>query len=150
MFHATDRDNVESILDNGFRPSTSGMLGPGLYVSRDINKTKNYGEVCFKLLVYIGMAKTVDAADKDGSWRMKGYDCAFLPPQNNLIPTKMEETCVKSVKHVKILGIAYGYQSSMPKCLRDQVRNLKGTGHKLDEEEKRVLNKMVREIGTDP
>ena len=41
MYHATKWGNVKSILDNGFRPSTLGMLGPGLYLSRDINKTRN-------------------------------------------------------------------------------------------------------------
>ena len=54
MYHATKWGNVKSILDTGFRPSASGMLGPGLYLSRDINKTRNYGDVCFKLLVYTG------------------------------------------------------------------------------------------------
>ena len=30
---------------NGFRPSNNGMLGPGVYVSQDINKARAYGEL---------------------------------------------------------------------------------------------------------
>ncbi len=42
-----------------FRPSAHGMLGPGVYVSRDIAKTRNYGNVVFKLLVFTGKVKVV-------------------------------------------------------------------------------------------
>ena len=139
MYHATDRGNVKSILDNGFRPSVGGMLGPGLYLSRDINKTRNYGDVCFKLLVYTGRTKRMDSADNGGSWR-ESNDSAYLPPHNDVVSSGREETCVKSVKQVKILGIAYGYDRSMA----GYVRNLEGTDHKLDVEERKVLEKMVR------
>ena len=78
MYHATKASNVESILANGFRESTGGMLGPGLYVSRDIDKTRGYGGVtpaCFKLLVYTGKTKMLSAVDTSGSWRSE-YDSA--------------------------------------------------------------------------
>ena len=63
MYHATKRvSNVASILEQGFKISQgnkSYMLGDGLYVSRDIEKTLGYGEVCFKLLVYPGKTLAV-------------------------------------------------------------------------------------------
>ena len=141
MYHATDKDNVQSILDNGFRPSTSGMLGPGLYLSRDINKTRNYGNVCFKLLVYTGRTKRMDSADTAGSWRGT-YDSAYLPPHNYVVSSGREETCVKSVDQVKVLGIAFGYHSGM----HGLVRNMEGTDHNLDEEEERILQKMIGDL----
>ena len=50
MFHATrEIENVAGVLDQGFKISQSKgrnlLLGDGLYVSRDILKTQEYGEV---------------------------------------------------------------------------------------------------------
>ena len=87
MYHATEPYRVSSILDNGFKESTGGMLGPGLYVSRDIDKTRSYGDVCFKLLVYTGKTRSVTAADESGSWRSQ-YDSAYLPPNNDVVKTR--------------------------------------------------------------
>ena len=44
---------------------------------------------------------------------------------------------------VKILGIAYGYNQLE---MGDSVRNLQGTGHRLDAEESKILKKMVRDL----
>ena len=131
MYHATRADNVESILANGFRESTSGMLGPGLYVSRDIENTRSYdGGVCFKLLVYTGKTKMVTRADKRGSWTSE-YDSVYLPPNNDVVGSRREETCLKSAKQARILGIAYGFNSAWS----GKVRNLEGTNEDLDEKE---------------
>ena len=53
MYHATrEIENVAGVLDHGFKISTGDgmagrnlLLGDGLYVSRDILKTQEYGEV---------------------------------------------------------------------------------------------------------
>ena len=142
MYHATKSHNVASILKNGLKPSTGGLLGPGIYVSRDINKTRAYGGVCFKLLVYTGNTVTVDAADNQGSWR-SSFDSAYLPPNNRVVKSRREETCVKSSDQVKILGIAYGYHESGVRS--GVIRNLEGTNDDLDREEKMVLENMVLE-----
>ena len=142
MYHATKSHNVASILKNGLKPSTGGLLGPGIYVSRDINKTRAYGGVCFKLLVYTGKTVTVDAADNQGSWR-SSFDSAYLPPNNRVVKSRREETCVKSSDQVKILGIAYGYHESGVRS--GVIRNLEGTNDDLDREEKMVLENMVLE-----
>ena len=55
----------------------------------------------------------------------------------------MEETCVRSTNQVKILGIARGYR--LPE-MAGRVRNLAGTDHRLDTEEKKVLEMMVRDL----
>ena len=51
MYHATRKiKDVASVLDHGFKISQGDsnrnlLLGDGLYVSRDICKTQEYGEV---------------------------------------------------------------------------------------------------------
>ena len=139
MYHATKKENVSSILADGFRESTGGMLGPGLYVSRDIDKTRAYGDVCFKLLVYIGITKLMAEVDTSGDWRSHHHS-AYLPPNNNVVASKREETCLKSAKQARILGIAYGFDSS---TMGGRVRNLEGTNEVLDQWEIKVLDELV-------
>ena len=142
MYHATKRQNLASIVKNGFKLSTIGMLGPGIYLSRDINKTRAYGDVCLKVLVYTGKTVKVHSSDNQGSWR-GSFDSAYLPPNNNVVASGFDETCVKSNKQVNILGIAYGYHRS---GMNGGVRNLEGTNDELDGEERMVLEKMVRNL----
>ena len=87
-YHGTAASNVESILASGLRESEKGMLGKGVYVSRDIRKTfwytedKNDGKgpgACFKLLVYTGKTKTLTEVDNDGSWRSQ-FDVSISLP----------------------------------------------------------------------
>ena len=40
MYHGTTLENAIKIKISGFKPSTYGMLGKGVYMSRDINKVK--------------------------------------------------------------------------------------------------------------
>lgn len=42
MYHGTTKDNAKAIHDNGFRQSEDGMLGPGVYLSRDLQKASRY------------------------------------------------------------------------------------------------------------
>jgi hypothetical protein len=43
MFHGTSEDFARSIERSGFRPSADGMLGRGVYLSRDFNKAAAFG-----------------------------------------------------------------------------------------------------------
>lgn len=42
MYHGTTRRNAESIQVGGFRPSSDGTLGTGVYLSRDHQKASRY------------------------------------------------------------------------------------------------------------
>ena len=138
MYHATKKENVSSILTNGFRESTGGMLGPGFYVNRDIDKTRAYGDVCFKLLVYVGSTKEMTEPDRNGTWQSQCHS-AYLPPNNDVVASKREETCLKSAKQARILGIAYGFDLS---TMDGRVRNLEGTKEFLDQQERKVLDEL--------
>ena len=52
MYHGTRAGNVQSILEDGFRCSSNGMLGRGVYVSTDPTKANDYGDVTLTLFVY--------------------------------------------------------------------------------------------------
>merc|ERR1740121_1965008 len=43
MFHGTSAANAARIRRSGFKPATGGMLGPGVYLSRDRRKAEKYG-----------------------------------------------------------------------------------------------------------
>ena len=45
MYHGTTYENGQSIIKNGFNPSSGGMLGQGVYLSADIEKAKRHGSL---------------------------------------------------------------------------------------------------------
>lgn len=152
MYHATRKiKDVASVLDHGFKISQGAsnrnlLLGDGLYVSRDICKTQEYGEVCFKLLVYPGKTvRVTEMADPLRTTWQSEYSSAWVPPTPGMGSGK-EETCVKSSAQVRILGIAYGHELLDP-VTQSRVRDLFGTGDSLDRGENHVLDLMVEELG---
>jgi len=148
-------ENVGPILNSGFNISQRGesgnpnlLLGDGLYVSRDIEKTLLYGSVCFKLLVYPGKTLTVDDSttmEARTSWQRE-HSSAWIPPNNKVHPSGKEETCVKSTLQVRVLGIAYGHEL-LDQQTKARVRDLFGTGDTLDKFENWVLDMMLEDLG---
>ena len=47
FFHGTSAENAANILRNGFKCSTNGTLGPGIYMSKDISKVRGHVLVKF-------------------------------------------------------------------------------------------------------
>lgn len=151
MYHSTkEPDRVETILKEGFkisqRPNT--LLGDGLYVTRDIHKTLQYGDVCFKLLVYPGKTFVVndDTPPEERLKWQKEFSSGWIPPNNSIHPSGLEETCVKSSAQVRILGIAYGYEL-LDFHTQHQLKDCFGTGDTLDPDEDRILDAMVEDLG---
>lgn len=117
MYHGTNVANARLIIANGFQQSSGGMLGPGVYVSRDETKAKRYpllsnasDRVVLELRVRVGRVKRID---KDNhpmqyTWSMQGYDTAWVPPNCGMkaVPSGLEEDCVYDPKRVKVVGIA--------------------------------------------
>jgi len=149
MYHATLPKNVSAILEQGFKNSqgSGNLLGSGIYVSRDITKTEQYGPVCFKLLVYPG--KTYGVCQRNDPMRTSWHgehSSAWVPPNTTFWHSEKEETCVKSTRQVRILGIARGWDR-LPQEVRRGLRNLQGTGDTLDKMENRVLDDMLERLG---
>merc|ERR1712032_457733 len=63
MFHGTSEAAAAKIEKEGFRASVSGMLGPGVYCSRELRKARHYGKVVFLLHVSLGRVIRIDSID---------------------------------------------------------------------------------------
>uniref|UniRef100_A0A3Q4FYZ9 Grass carp reovirus (GCRV)-induced gene 2p n=1 Tax=Neolamprologus brichardi TaxID=32507 RepID=A0A3Q4FYZ9_NEOBR len=116
MYHGTSIANARRIIANGFQQSQGGMLGKGVYVSRDKKKAERYplnnspaDRVVLKLHVRVGRVKRID---KDNhpmqyTWSTQGYDTAWVPPNCGMkaVPSGLEEDCVFDPKRVTVVGI---------------------------------------------
>ncbi|XP_022048237.2 uncharacterized protein LOC110950129 [Acanthochromis polyacanthus] len=117
MYHGTSVANARLIIANGFQQSQKGMLGKGVYVSRDKKKADRYplnnnrsDRVNLELRVRVGRVKRID---KDNhpmqyTWSAQGYDTAWVPPNCGMVavPSGLEEDCVFDPKRVEVVGIA--------------------------------------------
>ncbi|KAA0720072.1 hypothetical protein E1301_Tti008301 [Triplophysa tibetana] len=114
MYHGTTRDAAEKIKASGFKQSTKGMLGPGVYVSRDLEKASRYPldknlpvdqRVVLRVLVDVGKVKKIDSQTHKlrTTWHDHGYDTAWCPPNCNMVPSGLEEDCVWDPKRITII-----------------------------------------------
>uniref|UniRef100_W5NNS8 PARP catalytic domain-containing protein n=1 Tax=Lepisosteus oculatus TaxID=7918 RepID=W5NNS8_LEPOC len=111
--HSAERR--ESILIRGFQQSSSGMLGRGVYVSRDYRKAERYPldlpppmRVLFKMRVKLGRVKAITKQNDPlrTTWHKAGYDAAWVPPKSyNLNPSGLEETCVWDPRAIRVLDV---------------------------------------------
>uniref|UniRef100_A0A665T6Z5 Grass carp reovirus (GCRV)-induced gene 2p n=1 Tax=Echeneis naucrates TaxID=173247 RepID=A0A665T6Z5_ECHNA len=132
MFHGTSIASARLIISNGFKQSSRGMLGKGVYVSRDIRKASNYPQnsqpsdrVVLKVCVRVGRVKRID---KDNhpmqyNWSMQGYNTAWVPPNCGMrsVPSGMEEDCVFDPKRVNVVGIAKTPNNNIEKELKSTI-----------------------------
>lgn len=138
MFHGAHLTNAMAIINNGFVPSTKGMLGPGVYVSRNIDKAKCYplntdkkDKVVFKLRVRVGKVKKIDCDNHplQISWHSNGYDCAWVPPNSKIstIKSGREEDCVWDPSRITVIDVACcvddDKRSELRRLIRSKVKN---------------------------
>lgn len=129
MFHGTSVASARAIIAGGFKQSSGGMLGKGVYMSRDVKKAANYplrgnpsDRVIFELRVCVGRVKRID---KDNhplqfTWSANGYNTAWVPPNCGMksVPSGLEEDCVFDPKRVKVVGIAKAPNTAIEKELQ--------------------------------
>uniref|UniRef100_A0A8C8C0P5 Grass carp reovirus (GCRV)-induced gene 2p n=1 Tax=Oncorhynchus tshawytscha TaxID=74940 RepID=A0A8C8C0P5_ONCTS len=91
MYHGTFEKTICKILTKGFYPSKCGMLGQGVYLSRDLEE-----KVVIRVKVNVGKVKTTDCQDHplQKTWHDEGYDSAWVPPNCGMVKSGLEETCV--------------------------------------------------------
>ena len=122
MYHSTSPVGANNILKTNFAPSNErdNMLGQGIYVAKDVKKSLPYGPVTFKLLVYTGRVKAIEyqghPLQKD--WQ-RYYNSAWVPPHCGMVPSGLQENCIKTHRQIMILGVVRGFQ-----LLDHQARNL--------------------------
>ncbi|KAL3986576.1 KRAB domain-containing zinc finger protein [Sarotherodon galilaeus] len=131
MYHGTDSASAKSILMTGFRKSSKGMLGPGVYLSRDLEKASRYpidhpeyDRVVIKVIVNVGRVIVINHQDHplQKTWHNHGYDTAWVPPGCGMVKSGLEENCVWDPKQITIIstikpkpfqgagGSAWGYR----------------------------------------
>ncbi|XP_078516567.1 uncharacterized protein LOC144781535 [Lissotriton helveticus] len=130
MYHGTSVPAAFSILSNGFTPSKDGMLGRGVYVSRDIRKVEGYPlnippheRVILKLKVRVGKVKAIDRQGHplQKTWHKHGYDTAWVPPNCGMVPSGLEESCVWDPKRIKIIDVVKAPAYAMA-SLKSKIR----------------------------
>ena len=132
MFHGTYLKNAEEIIANGFQRSRDGLLGAGVYVSRNIDKAKCYPHqadkkdaVVFKLSVRVGKVKRIDSNNHplQKTWHLE-YDCAWVPPNSGITSIKSgrEEDCVWDPARIQVGDIACCIDDETRHKLRRQIK----------------------------
>lgn len=113
MYHGTTRKAAQSILATGFRQSSGGMLGRGVYLSRDLEKASRYpinhpehDRVVIRVKVSVGK---VIAINRQGhplqkTWHDSGYDTAWVPPNCGMVTSGLEENCVWDPNRIQIMA----------------------------------------------
>lgn len=142
MYHGTSVASARLIIANGFKQSSAGMLGKGVYVSRDKKKAAHYplnsqitDRVVLEIRVRPGRVKRID---KDNhpmqlSWHQNGYDTAWVPPNCGMlsVPSGLQEDCVFDPKRVEVIGIAKApntIQKELQQLLSKRAKSPRGGG----------------------
>lgn len=117
MYHGTTEASARLIIESGFQPSAGGLLGKGVYVTRDVLKACNYpknsrpaDKVVLKLRVRLGKCKEI-RSDSDPlltTWSDNGFHSAWVPPDAQMaaVPSGLQENCVADPRRVEVVGIA--------------------------------------------
>ncbi|XP_078017779.1 uncharacterized protein LOC117268308 [Epinephelus lanceolatus] len=113
MYHGTTKRNAELILASGcFHQSADGMLGPGVYLSRDLEKASRYpidhpeyDRIVIKVVVNVGKVIAINYQGHpcQKTWHNFGYDTAWVPPKCGMVKSGLEEDCVWDPSRIKIL-----------------------------------------------
>lgn len=133
MYHGTSVASARLIIANGFIQSQGGMLGKGVYVSRDRTKASRYplkalysDRVVLELRVRVGRVKRID---KDNhpmqyTWSQHNYNTAWVPANCGMksVPSGLEEDCVLDPKNIKVVAIAQA-----PQRVRRELEQLVAT-----------------------
>ncbi|XP_076137801.1 uncharacterized protein LOC143121328, partial [Alosa pseudoharengus] len=116
MYHGISREAAASILKTGFRQSSGGMLGRGVYLSRDLQKASRYPlelpesqRVVLRVRVNVGRVKKIDCQGHplQKTWHDQGYDTAWCPPGCGMVKSELEEDCVWDPNRIGIIDVIY-------------------------------------------
>ncbi|KAJ7996195.1 hypothetical protein DPEC_G00234540 [Dallia pectoralis] len=138
MYHGTDLKHAQDIITNGLKRSTDGMLGPGVYVSRNIDKAKCYplnadkkDKIVFKLKVRVGKVKKIDTDNHplQKAWHQNGYDSCWVPPNSAIssIKSGREEDCVWDPARVLVVDVACCMDDQRRRDFRKQIQETRAS-----------------------
>lgn len=115
MYHGTSRVAAEAIQREGFRPSTHGTLGPGVYVSRDLTKAQAYlkggksptNSAILVCTVNVGRVCKIERPGDplQAQWQHEGFDSAWVPPGCG-VGSGQTEQCIRDPARITVLRIS--------------------------------------------
>lgn len=114
MYHGTSKEAARNIQAYGFRQSAGGMLGPGVYLSRDLEKASRYPleleehqRVVLRMKVSVGKVIKIDYQGHkyQKTWHDHGYDTAWVPPNCGMVKSGLQENCVWDPDRIKVLKV---------------------------------------------
>lgn len=114
MYHGTTTGNALHIQNNGFHQSPDGMLGQGVYLSRDLAKARRYpighpenDKAVIKVRVNVGnvIAINYQGHPCQKTWHNYGYDTAWVPPRCGMVRSGLEEDCVWDPRRIHVLEV---------------------------------------------
>ncbi|KAL1280729.1 hypothetical protein QQF64_015329 [Cirrhinus molitorella] len=101
-------------MTEGFSPSSDGMLGRGVYVTRSFGKASHYplhpngGMLAvLRLSVRVGRVKKINYQGHplQMTWHEHGYDTAWVPPNCGMVNSGLEENCVYDPSRITVLDL---------------------------------------------
>lgn len=112
MYHGTSVPNWRKIESSGWRRSSTGMLGSGVYLSRDFQKTKRYAlkdgghGVILKCHVRVGRVVRINSlwSSKRYDWHLH-YDTAWVPSNNRMVGSGRTENCVYDPSRIAVVEV---------------------------------------------
>ncbi|XP_063075932.1 uncharacterized protein LOC134465963 [Engraulis encrasicolus] len=114
MYHGTTMQVAQMIKHAGFHPSSDGMLGRGVYVSRSFRKASRYPKgangqerAVLTLSVRVGKVKRINRQGHplQKSWHEAGFDTAWVPPNCGMVNSGLEESCIWDPRRIKVISI---------------------------------------------
>ncbi|NP_001245154.1 grass carp reovirus (GCRV)-induced gene 2i [Danio rerio] len=120
MYHGTSEVAAEQIAEEGFIQSSKGMLGRGVYLSRDLEKASRYPlnlpedqRVIVRVMVDVGKVKKIDyqGHPMQKTWHDHGYDTAWCPPDCGMVPSGLEEDCVWDPERITVIDLIHPEQN---------------------------------------
>jgi len=116
MYHGTSEANARKIMRSGFKPSADGMLGRGVYLSRDLKKASHYpvefpesDRVVLEVRVDLGnvIAINYQGHPRQKTWHdarhKEFFDTAWCPPNCGMTPSGLEEDCVRDPQRIEVV-----------------------------------------------
>ncbi|MEE6484781.1 hypothetical protein FKM82_014025 [Ascaphus truei] len=113
MYHGTTFQAAKGIIKHGFRQSEDGMLGRGVYCTKDKDKAERYplddkrDQVILKLTVSVGKVKKIDRQGHplQKTWHDKGYNTAWVPEFSGMVNSGLEENCIWNPRRIRVVAV---------------------------------------------
>ena len=111
LYHGTSWENAQNILREGFKESSGGCLGRGIYVGRE-EKATRFAQNCerhggaqgglVRCRITVSNPKYVKSDDPQGNWRTQGHDAVRT---DKTTMSNGPEWCLRDPRQIEVVGI---------------------------------------------